>query len=535
MKLSDLFHSVAAARTDENGEGVAVRENLNTAKVNRQIKALIPGQTLQGEVVSKNGSELQIKLADDMTLWARLEREMSIDIGKVLTFEVRNNGKNLTLSPLFANTATDANVLKALEMASLPINDSSVEMVQSMMEQGMSIDKNSIWTVYRDVAANMDAAVRDIVQLHRLGIETTPENLQQLQNYKAVEHQLTGAMNQITEELFLQFETLLSSGNSTEAYALFEEWSRIFSEYPAGEENMPLMETAGEYGKGEEILPQSGEVQNGGLQGETAGNPVENPGKNVMPESKSAADSFLENELLKTSPFETEKEGNLPGEKIQQTDKRPGTAAEMTDILRKQIKENWLLPPEKFAEKENVEKLYRRMGKQLGELQRTLSQMPETAQSSVMKSVINMQSNLDFMNQLNQAFTYVQLPLLLGKREGHGDLYVYTNKKNLAQEDGAVSAFLHLDMEHLGAVDVYIAMQNQKVNTKFYLKDDEMIDFIQANIHILNERLAKRGYSMNCEMMVKEAQAEEKSVPERLTEQEKGMMVLSQYAFDVRA
>lgn len=533
MKLSDFFHSVPSVRTEENGEGTAVRENQNTAKINRQIRALIPGQTLQGEVVSKNGRELQIKLTEDMTLWARLEREMTIDIGKVLTFEVRNNGKNLTLSPLFANTASDGTVCKALEMASLPVNASSVEMVQSMMEQGMSIDKNSIGAVYREVTAHMDAAVRDIVQLHRLGMEAAPENIQQLHNYNALEHQLTGAMNRIMEELFLQFETLLSSKNPEAAYALLEKCNRIFPEYPEGEVAVPDGEeplSDGEEPLSDrgEPLPDRGEMlpnREAPLPNREDPLPIMEKTAPAVPESIPFTEE-KESAAVKTVPIRSGVAEILP---------ESGTATEMTDVIRKRIKENWLLPPEKFAEKENVEKLYRRMGKQLGELQKALSEMPETAQSGVMKSVVNMQSNLDFMNQLNQAFTYVQLPLLLEKREGHGDLYVYTNKKNLAQEEGAVSAFLHLDMEYLGAVDVYVAMQNQKVNTKFYLKDDETIDFIQKNIHILNERLAKRGYSMNCEMLVKESQTKAKSVMECLTEQEKGAMVLSQYAFDVRA
>ena len=50
-----------------------------------------------------------------------------------------------------------------------------------------------------------------------------------------------------------------------------------------------------------------------------------------------------------------------------------------------------------------------------------------------------------------------------------GELYVYTNKKNLADNDGNVSAFLHLDMDHLGPVDVYVAMQQQKVIMPYLL------------------------------------------------------------------
>ena len=95
--------------------------------------------------------------------------------------------------------------------------------------------------------------------------------------------------------------------------------------------------------------------------------------------------------------------------------------------------------------------------------------------SALAKSVNNLQQNVDFINQINQTFAYVQLPLKLSQGNGHGDLYVYTNKRNLAKQEGNISALLHLDMEHLGPVDVYVTMTGgDHVNTKFYLKDDEM-------------------------------------------------------------
>ena len=139
------------------------------------------------------------------------------------------------------------------------------------------------------------------------------------------------------------------------------------------------------------------------------------------------------------------------------------------------------------------------------------------------------------MNQVNQLYTYVQLPLKMNGKNTNGELYVYTNKRSLAEKDGNVSAFLHLDMENLGPVDVYIAMQEQKVNTKFTVRDDDMLDFLNDHMHILNERLRKRGYTMRCEMEVEKTRGEEENPIDRILQSDKNTTVLSQYAFDVRA
>ena len=132
-------------------------------------------------------------------------------------------------------------------------------------------------------------------------------------------------------------------------------------------------------------------------------------------------------------------------------------------------------------------------------------------------------------------YTYVQLPLRMQQGNAHGDLYVYTNKRNLAGKDGTVSALLHLDMDHLGPVDVYVAMQNSKVSTRFFVADDEMLDFLGAHMDLLTDRLRKRGYdcSMSMEIRGEKASGSTKGGLGPLLEQEKGV-ALSHYAFDVR-
>ena len=137
------------------------------------------------------------------------------------------------------------------------------------------------------------------------------------------------------------------------------------------------------------------------------------------------------------------------------------------------------------------------------------------------------------MNQLNQTFAYVQIPLKMSGSNANGDLYVYTNKKNLSSEDGSVSAYLHLDMEHLGSVDCYVTMQNEKVSTNFKVQDDSILDFLEQNIALLNERLEKRGYSLQASISVKE---EETSVIQEMEKQlGQGSVPILKVSFDARA
>lgn len=200
-------------------------------------------------------------------------------------------------------------------------------------------------------------------------------------------------------------------------------------------------------------------------------------------------------------------------------------------LLKNHMTNQWLLNPEEVAKENSVEKLYERLNSQMNRLNQALSQAAR-ADTPLARTVSNVSNNIDFMNQLNHMFTYVQIPLKMQGKNANGELFVYTNKKSLAKKDGSVSALLHLDMEHLGSVDVHGALNNQKVSTKFYLQDDSALDLIAQNISILNKRLEDRGYSMNAEFINKE---ENTTVMDEILKQGKNISALAGYSFDARA
>ncbi len=204
------------------------------------------------------------------------------------------------------------------------------------------------------------------------------------------------------------------------------------------------------------------------------------------------------------------------------------------NLLEAGMKNEWLMKPEDVADKEKVEQLYARIREQAARLEEAFH-MAGKAESAGAKSVQNLQNNVDFMNQMNHLFTYIQLPLKMTGNEAHGDLYVYTNKKSLAKKDGNVSALLHLDMENLGPLDVYVTMQKNlnKVSASFTVKDEAALNLIADHIHILNERLEKRGYSMKANFQIKEDGPT--NVMQEILEQNKNISVLSKTSFDMRA
>lgn len=592
MNLSGLFQYGNKNSGKHRTEAVKPTPNVHTSqsgRANQSVRNLTPGQTLQGEIISKNGREVQIRVDKDIVITAKLDNNMNVSVGQNMTFEVKNNSEvQIALRPLYENLTQDANVLKALEAAKLPATDELMRMVSSMMKAGMSIDKNALQDMGRLVMSHPETAPETVVALRNMQLPVTPENIEQFERYQNYEHQLLNTVTDILSELPQAFQTMAGGGQTDAAIDFYTQILQLFAggsileKETASSGLFTDITVTKNPGMGEEAVNKGGEAaegsniklteplaekqllnpleiekaENGRIQPETeAGSRVPETSGNqlllagVLNEGERnqllsllgklgfsneqllqiqngsiEVKQLLQNihQLLVSGGENIDKESivNLFGSKV------------YNQLLNNEITQQWLLKPGDVSQKDDVEAYYGRLREHTFRLTEALNQVAKD--TPLAKSLTVMQNNIDFMNQINQVFNYIQLPLKMSNGNAHGDLYVYTNKKSTLKEDGSVSALLHLDMEYLGTMDVYVAMQEKNVSTKFYLKDVGILDFIAENIHILNERLSKRGYSMKAEMVVSE-EKNQTDVIGNMSSGERKESILSQYSFDVRA
>ena len=204
----------------------------------------------------------------------------------------------------------------------------------------------------------------------------------------------------------------------------------------------------------------------------------------------------------------------------------------MATILQNAVNNQWKLTPGQVGEDKQVSDLYKRMTEQTNRLLDVLSTRTKE-DTPLANSVNDLSKNMNFMNELNNMFNYIQLPMKMSGNDAHGELYVYSNKKNMARPDGNISALLHLDMDNLGTTDVYVTMNNAgHVNTHFYLPDDEALDLIAAHIDELNARIEKRGYSCSSEVSKREEMA---NIMQDIVDDNKSAVPISISNFDARA
>ena len=541
MKLTGWFSQDKIA----DNSRVQTPNNANTEQVNRQIRALVPGQTLRGEVVSREGNNAQIRLLQDVLVDAKVDADIRLELGQNITFQVKNNGQTLNLSPLFTNMATEGTVLKALDMASLPVNENTVAMTKQLMDAGLPIDKNTLQQIWHESNAFPDAEILDLVNLHKVELPVTEENITQMASYRNLTHQLTAGIAETGESLTNMLQGLVESGDIEQAATIYSEVLELLAfEDAAGETVTGQQQTEGplpEPGVDVTVTPEEAEQM---PVKPSATAPEAVPGQKTIIEepTETAPDN---GQTIKENPG-AEKTQEAPQLQNLQKLLKQGLETKDIPLLRsilhnskvaelpaKLLADRWSIKPEDVESPEKVEELYQKLGKQLKGLSNLLEENGQRG-SSAYQNVTNLSQNVDFLQQINQTYVYIQLPLHLRQGEHKtGELFVYTNKKNLARKDGQVSALLHLDMEHLGPLDVYVALKDTKVSTKFYVQNDAILDYLEANMDVLTERLQKRGYDCKCETTLRTElqQTAQAMAPLLKTE---GSVPVAQYAFDVR-
>lgn len=552
MRLSSLF-TQGNQQIQENSRDMSfstLEKGLRNGM--KEMEGKMPGQSVTGEVIEADGQDILLAIGKNQLLRARLSLAMDVEAGQQLTFGIKSiGGMKVVLSPLFENMTSGSGAEKALELAGLPRNEETMKMVEAMMKEGMKLDPDSLSSMYRTVNAHMDADITTLVQLNRMGLPVTEENITQLQSYKNYEGQVTEGVKILMGEVAEQLSSLAASDNPEDVFTFLKvvlgELSgtenvqteenmagddnairtfknAVMTEAPeenAGKEKLPFMpgmaEQAGEKGLG---MALSDVLQKAGFSEETVKACLkgELPAKELLTEL---------GRLVKDDRLSTEQKNGIL-ELLKDN--------EFLENLKKGLTEKFLLTPDEVGEDGQVEKLYERLDSQLSRMNQALQGMAKE-NPALSQSIQNLSSNVEFMNQLNQMFTYVQLPLKLSGQEAAGELYVYTNKKNLAKKDGQVSALLHLDLEHLGEIDIHVSLRDSHVSTKFCLSDEKALDLVAANIDTLNQRLMKRGYSVDASFEQKDKA--QHPIDEMLDRDKKvsskEKVLISSSSFDARA
>lgn len=502
-----------------------------TAQVNtinaKYLASLLAGDTVTGVVNSMKDNQVILSLPNGENLFARLAQGAQVQLGQSMTFQVQENkGNFVALKPLFGDAQQMVLVQKALEAAGLSANESNMAIVQELLARNMSIDAAMLNEMVKNNLKFPNASLDTMANLVKLNIPVTQENIEQYEAYTHYERNMAGQLDslpsalsdtltQLTGQDPVQAGTFLKNVTA----ALYE---GLPQEMQAGlSEIMP--QDAVREGLAQKITETFNDTPQGGQAQALAEQITE--GNATVKETLSQLADLIAG--AKNIPDDTQAAGQTEKKLTQLL-----ASKELGQLLKGQIEETLYLKPQMADSEESIKGFYKRVRSSLEAVSKETQKAAEG--SALFANLNEIKSNIDFMNDLNRNMTYFQMPVRFSEGTGNGELYVFTNKKTLHNNPENVSALLHLDMEHLGPVDVYVKLAGKNVTTNFCLEDSETLDFVYDHIDRLNARLEALGYTAHFEMKLTQPQ-ENFDFEKDFLQNQTGGAPTSQYIFDIKA
>lgn len=578
MQISNLVsqynNSVA------NGEPMTGAKGVE--KLVSSLNEMSKGMIFEGTVSSVRGNQVKLALSNGQQILARLAGKFSFEQGQSVFFQVKNNdGGTIEIKPYTVDgEGANLTLMDALKAAGLSVDGINLSMVNKMMEEQMPIDKTSLNQMYQLVQDNKDINVTTLVELKRLGIEINQVNAAQFENYANDKQAITIAMDSLIDELpnALSAEDLsmyklvtqardilniVTEGLPEEAFISSE--ASDMSQYEAimrDNQSAPVVKKHFNIAELFESLNSvSGESQDIHTTQKINNAPAIDTILLQENETKSNTIGFL----LSDKQIEELNEQvrmllpNLQENNISLYSEESSVVGILNDIksmlentpanadilrhlfsgeafklmLKEALEQQWMIKPgdlEKNPKK--LDGLYDKIEKQITNMEIILK-TSGVVNPKAEALADNIRGNIEFMNQINEAYTYVQVPLKMNEKNASGQLYVYTNKKSMSNPDKELSAFLHLDLEHLGGTDVSIKMLHRKVTTNFYLDSDESYALVKQFLPVLEKRLQDKGY--NCELNVNSGSKQMNFVAGFLKKDLPPTGQVHRYSFDIRA
>lgn len=596
MQISDLLGKYGQNTVPVTAQEQAVKTG--TQQLTGTLSSLQTGNVFEGTVTDISDGQVLLTLANGEKISARLEGQIQLRLNQAMFFEVKSNTQTqIAIKPYLNGDSSNPTLLKALMQAGMGVTADNLEMVRTMMEEQLPIDKNSLNQMMRQLAMFPKAEPSVIAQMNKLGIPVTETNVQQFSNYKADTAAIMKELENVLEQLpkaiagegdtagqmaakNMQLMDILFGGETIEqsqdagakaqellaktadgsvtiksgeqqAADIAKELQQILS---TAEDGMQQTSAAGEGIQQSDAAREGAQQADAAKQAEGRQMPaatqgslgeilgkegvagleqqlkeLETDGKQVLLDKNGnlntgmSAEEFLKNlnQLFKENEF-PQKEALF----------KLFSGKEYQTIFKKAVENQWYLEPQETGSKETVEKLYNRLQTQMNRLDEFIKQAGSGTEG-LQKAVADVRGNIEFMNQINQIYNFVQLPLKMNGQNVNSELYVYTNKKNPRDMDGELSAFLHLDMDHLGSTDISVKMKGTAVKTNFYMADDASYELILAHAEELAERLENKGYQ--CQIEVKSEEKDMDFVEDFLKHDMPSAGKVYRYSFDVRA
>ena len=519
------------------------------------------GDVFTGKILDITQDQVTLLLNGSAQVKATLSDAFSYNIGDYASFSIKDNTSGTIIlkslnSENLKNLMNDRTIGNVITSAGLAVSDTTVSLVNNLMKQGMPIDSNTLNQYARMLDTVSNATPEDVVFMTKMGIPVTGENVMALHDYydfeegitarasdmageftdalaSVIEESDTGAEKQVIDKQLpeaLQFNAgeKLTSDESFKTAGLLRDITDVFTPVNSAPEKMadsiekPVLEKLAESIRalipGESSEELTADSQEAAMKNE----PLESSAAGL---ASKVADGLMSSKEFFGELSHFIEDNNIDRQALLKLFKSTEFKKAADNMMRQEM----------FIRPENVsgESLKRLYAKIINDSSRIAQRFGNnSAMAGFVDASKNAAADVNFLNDAGRFMSFVQIPLKMTGQNAKGDLYVYTNKRGKSADNDDLKAFLHLDMNNLGPLDVLVNLKGNRVTTNFKVASDEILDYIESHIEELNKALNRMGYNVSTQVQISD---KDYSFKKSVLEQEMPPASIKRYNFDVRA
>lgn len=492
MNLSDLFtfntadNAALMSRNNEIGEQFIRETASRNTKALLDITSLKPGQVFSGQITDI-GQEYVTISSGGASFRARFSEPVDLSISQQISFEIKGNENDtITIAPIKEsfNSPEDALIYRALGKAGMAATDLNLDIGEALLKNGQTVDKQNIQKFAALSLKYPQATPEQLVLLDKYGVKINETSIQYLNDYMKWSSRTTQHLSDISKEM----PRVLHELSQTEGKDGLREF--LDSHLAQAKQSGNLEKT--EFSALKELDEL---VRNGDSSAKDIGKFIKDNGEglakafsqlySIEPEQLGEGKLNEFYETLKNQLEQLRTLGQKPAEDVI-NEKTAAAGNDAGKISPEEVKKE-------FA------------GSNVNETAASGGAGENSALAKIQNGAEQVLGQMDFLSQMNQGGQGERnrenaqklmafLPLKLRNKVTQGDLYVYSRQQGNWNIKEGVSLYLHLDMEMLGELGIFMEMKQKAITMKFSLDDKEAADLIKKHLKELDERLLDKGY-----------------------------------------
>lgn len=505
MEYNNFLNKFTPTNLDYNKNLIELLSNSYTSEDASSVLSLLkPGQHFMGEVIDIRGQMVQIHINKEETVSAKLLDTANFVIGQKLTFQVKDKKDGvITIRPIISEEMENLPLKKILLSAGISVTGKNLNLVKTLMNEHLPVDKQTLTFYLKQMGSFPNANLKTLILMNKNDIPITSDSLNVIENYKTNEATIINEVQSLSQEIPNVILDILKESGAKAALSLQNEFLQFFMEKPVASIPPQLREELVLVFEQLKIPEDSQGLKETILNKDTSAEMIIKEitdffDKSILPEKNNIIQKILESDSYR-------------------------------ELFREVLLKDVLLEPKDLKEEGKLKEYYTELLEKTKDLNSVL-ESADKGDSKASKTVSDMNKSIHFMNTLNDTFAYIQLPLKLANQNVHGDLYVL-KKKKIDQNKEEFTAMLHLDLEYLGKVNIFIKMKGKTVNSTFTLEKKDSVKLIEKNLVLLTEKLSEKGYQFITS--VKEEESKNEFMDELLDQGTTDSLV-KRYSFDVR-